>query len=101
MAWRVYFDDGTAFDSTQGTVLDIPNKGIVAVASTTPSPNGTVYKDFDWYLYTPSLGFRAVTLQQLLYQIVNNPDSQAVVRQGALVDDATYNSIVAAANAFA
>ena len=96
MAWKVWFDDNTTYDSTQGAVTTVPNKGIVAVAVS----GQPVYKDQDWYLYTPSLGFRAVSLEQLLYQVTNNPDNLALVRQGALVDDTTYNTIITAANAF-
>jgi hypothetical protein len=99
MAWKVYFDDETTYGSGGGNqIANIPNKGIVAVAIT--GGQGVV-KDTDWYIYSADLGFRGATLHGLLRQLVNSPGSMTLVRQGALVSDAAYASIVSAATIFA
>lgn len=99
MAWKVWFDDSTTYDNTQGTVASIPNKGIVAVAINTAQKK-QVYQGQDFYMYTGSFGFASVTLQQMIYQACNNVGDITIIRQGALVGDTLYNSVMTAANAY-
>ena len=97
--WKVWFDDGTTFESTDGAITDIPNKGIVVVGI----KNGqqVVYGE-DWYMYSTQLGkFATMTLQQLLYQVMNSPPGAIqIVRQGASTSDANFNAAKTAAETY-
>lgn len=100
MAWKVWFDDGTTYDNTQGAITDMPNKGIVVVAFS-KSAGGAIHKDQDWYVYSTSFGLRAVSLFQLLRQITTYAGQLTLVRAGGLVSDAAYATMIAAANDYA
>lgn len=99
MAWKVWFDDGTTFDNTQGGVSDVPNKGVVCVAIA----GQPVVSGQDWYVYSTSLGrFATMTLQQLLYQVMNSaPGEIRLVRQGASVSKEKWTVMSGEAEAFA
>lgn len=97
--WKVWFDDGTTFESTEGGIADIPNKGVVVVGI--KAGQQVVYGE-DWYIYSTKLGkFATMNLHGLLYQVMNSaPGEIVVVRQGASVSDTDWTTMKDAADAY-
>ena len=65
--WRIYYDDGVTFGSSQGAPSDAPGYGVQCIAQ----PNETLV-DGHWYLYRSDLGqwIPIHTLDGLLDQFV-------------------------------
>lgn len=54
--WRVYYDDGTTFDSRQGRPDDAPSAGVQCIVEDDPDAGRVVLNSFDWYYFHPASG---------------------------------------------
>lgn len=52
--WRIYYDDGTTFDDTQGDPEDAPGLGVVCIVSTCPDLGRQIMSGWDYYYFRPS-----------------------------------------------
>lgn len=57
IAWRVYYDDGSTFDSSQGGPEDAPGWGVIAIVQPDPRTNRTVLSRWDHYCWHSSDGW--------------------------------------------
>ena len=56
MKWRIYYDDGTTFDSSMGEPDAAPSYGVVAICTTDESHGRLVVNGFDFYCYETVAG---------------------------------------------
>ena len=51
MKWRVYFDDGMTFDSSDGEPCDVPGHGILAIVEADDTHGRVVLNGWNWYYH--------------------------------------------------
>lgn len=56
MDWRIYYGDGSTFDSTQGEPEDAPAFDFQCVVQPDPRVGRTVMAGWDWYYYRVDIG---------------------------------------------
>jgi len=49
--WRIYYDDGSTFDSSMGTPEDAPSHGILVIVFPDEDHGRLVMQGWDWYFY--------------------------------------------------
>lgn len=49
--WRVYYDDGSTFDSSMGEPHEAPGLGVQVIVQTDPRVGRVLLTRFDWYYY--------------------------------------------------
>jgi hypothetical protein len=49
--WRIYYDDGSAFDSSMGEPEDAPSFGILCIVFPDRDVGRMVMQGWDWYYY--------------------------------------------------
>ena len=54
--WRIYYDDGSTFDSTEGDPDDAPAFGVQCIVEPDDDGGRVVLNHFDWYYYNPEAG---------------------------------------------
>lgn len=54
--WRVYYDDHSTFDSTQGEPHEAPGLGVQAIVQVDAEVGRVILTRFDWYYYRYDLG---------------------------------------------
>lgn len=53
--WRVYFSDGSTFDSTMGTPHDVPNKRVQTVIQKDEKRGRDILRMVDYFIWSPTL----------------------------------------------
>lgn len=51
IAWRIYYADGTTFDSTEGEPWEAPGVGVVCIVQPDPDTGRTIQARWDWYAW--------------------------------------------------
>lgn len=51
--WRIYYWDGSTFDSNDGRPYDAPGYGVQCIVQPHPDVGRTVTHRFDWYYWSP------------------------------------------------
>jgi hypothetical protein len=51
MKWRIYYDDGSMFDSGQGGPEDAPGHGVVCIVQPDEEIGRTIMQGWDWYYF--------------------------------------------------
>lgn len=49
--WRIYYDDGTTFDSSQGTPSAAPSFGVQCIVTNDPDVNRVILHRWDYYFF--------------------------------------------------
>lgn len=49
--WRIYYDDGSTFDSNDGDPDQAPGYGVICIVQPDPDVGRTVMRRFDWYYW--------------------------------------------------
>jgi hypothetical protein len=49
--WRIYYSDGSTFDSEQGSPEDAPSFGVVCIVQPDPDRKRNIMHGWDWYYY--------------------------------------------------
>lgn len=98
LSWRIYYDDGSTFDSAQGEPHEAPGLGVQAVVQVDERVGRVILTRFDWYYYRADLReWWASDLFGLLDQLTS--DTRGVVlavRAGR--NAAAYDAILARAH---
>jgi hypothetical protein len=55
MKWRVYYDGGATFDSTQGEPEDAPSWGIACIVQPYIESGRTITQGYDYYVFTENM----------------------------------------------
>lgn len=51
--WRIFYDNDTCFDSTQGKPVDAPAFGIICIVQRSKTVGRTIMHGWDWYYHVP------------------------------------------------
>lgn len=51
LTWRIYYDNGTVFDSENGLPVDAPGHGIIAIVERNDDLGRIVLNGWDWYYH--------------------------------------------------
>lgn len=71
MNWRIYYDDGSTFDDTQGSPADAPGYGVLVILIADPDVGHMTLHSFDYYVFREGLWLGVDTFG-LIDQILNN-----------------------------
>jgi len=103
IAWRIYYSDGTTFDSTQGEPVDSPVFGVQCIVMVDPEPSTSSYHTGrlnvhagDWYWWDGERWWTG-DLFGLLDAAIHGRCKAA--RQGQMLPVAQYNAIYKRAEA--
>lgn len=99
--WRIYYADGSTFDSTMGDPWEAPGLGVVCIVQGDPDTGRGVQSRWDWYAWRRDTrdwwghdGFGI--LDQLT---ADRLDRVAAVKAGRTVSSEDYGRLFALANA--
>lgn len=56
LTWRIYYDDGSTFDSDQGEPWDAPGLGVALILQRREGEGRLVMHRWDWYVWRCDLG---------------------------------------------
>ena len=56
IAWRIYYTDGTTFDSSMGEPEDAPARGVAAISQADEDAGRAGVAGVDWYLWESDIG---------------------------------------------
>lgn len=91
--WRVYYDDGSTFDSTQGAPNDAPGLGVQAIVQVHPDVGREILTRFDFYYFVHDLGvWWASDLFGTIDQFVHHPKTRGALKAGR--NAAAYDAIM-------
>ena len=51
MKWRIYYDDGMTFDSSDGEPCDAPGHGVIAIVEKDSTHGRVVLNGWNWYYH--------------------------------------------------
>jgi hypothetical protein len=92
LKWRVYYDDDSTFDSSQGSPADSPGWGVVACVSIDKVEGHTLQSLSDYYVYDPSCGWVGVDLCGLFDRLGNRVPTEAVCF-GRMLPNTVYERV--------
>jgi len=92
--WRVYYEDGTTFDSAQGEPWESPVWGVVCIAQRTTEYDKVLCSGVPWYVFRSDWGFwqelDTVGFHDVLF---NNARHVTVVRPGRYIKTKQFTDI--------
>lgn len=105
MDWRIYYDDGTTFDSAQGTPYDAPADGVIAIVmpwngrhrpiAARSDRNGDPLAGENWYFWhAGELEWWGCDREGLFDQLKRNPRTTQAVKQGRTVSVEQFAEII-------
>ena len=56
MKWRIYYGDGTTFDSDDGATTEAPATNVQAIVQPDPDVGRHIINRFDWYFFDEESG---------------------------------------------
>ena len=93
LKWRIYYDDETTFDNTQGAPKAAPSFGVIAIPQPDPEVGRVVMHKWDWYYWR--LDWKqwwGSDLQGLLDNLLHNMPITAI-KQGRNVHNTVFRDI--------
>ena len=97
LKWRIYYGDGSTFDSNDGSVYDAPGIDVQAVAYHTPDPQHSTGRipifRFDFYWWVPETEEWYGGELFGLFDYLVRPGPKKVIF-GRTIDTATHQAIV-------
>ena len=97
MDWRIYYDDGSTFDSGMGAPQDAPSYGVVAICTKDESLGRMVVNGFDFYCFqTESEEWFGCDQWGMVDKLLHNMPFSAW-KMGRTVRTEEFNRIIAAA----
>lgn len=90
--WRIYYADGSIFDSTMGEPEDAPGHGIVAVVDRNEQLGRVVLSGWDWMYYDGAEWYGA-DLHGMLDRLLHRLTTRAVL-QGRMVNQSQWEDIM-------
>lgn len=99
--WRIYYGDGTTFDSSMGGPEDAPSDNVVCIAydekdNTRPEYIGRpVISGSDWYLYRKDIAcWWRVDVFGVMDQVKHHLECVGAVVQGRYIPDKTFRELL-------
>lgn len=93
--WRIYYDDGTTFDDTQGAPEDAPGLGVVCIVQACPDLGRQIMSGWDFYYFRPSspVPWWGCEWFGLIDNLTAKPRDTQAVKAGRTIDSLTYEKI--------
>jgi hypothetical protein len=92
MEWKIYYDNWTAFSSTEGTPWDAPRVGIIVIVQKNDRSGWEMVNGDDYYYYEPRVGGWRNTTQFGMYDHLIRCKTPLVLF-GRMVNDETYSKM--------
>lgn len=86
--WRIYYDDGSTFDNTNGEPSDAQGYGIIAIVEADDAMGRVVLNGWDWY-YHDGQNWWGADIHGLLDRLCHNLPTFGV-KQGRMVSADTW-----------
>ena len=94
IAWRIYYADGSNFDSTMGSPQEAPSFGIICVIQPNKDVGRTITNGYDWYYYQTEVEeWWQSDIHGLLDSLLHNFPIEAV-KQGRNAPNDLYKRIM-------
>lgn len=93
--WRIYYSDGSTFDSTQGEPEDAPGLGVVCIVQKCPDRGRMVMERWDYYYHRAgaSRPWWGADLFGLIDQLTSSPKGTQAVKAGRTVSIEEFQRI--------
>lgn len=96
--WRIYYGDGSTFDSSMGGPWDAPGHGVVAIVKLEPDlpeQGRSVLHRWDWYYYRDGDGWWGSDIHGMLDQFTHDRDNKlSSLKAGWMVTNERYRELV-------
>ncbi len=69
--WRVYYDDGSTFDSTQGNPDNAPPWGVICINQISVEHGRNIAAYLDYYVYDPEDGWIGIKWDGVIDRLAN------------------------------
>lgn len=98
MDWRIYYSDGSVFDSNMGSPWEAPGWGVQVIVFADPEIGRALLRGYDYYLYRRESGWVGVQSETCLIECMVNESSQnvdgvLVVKSGRMIARDVYHKI--------
>ncbi len=90
--WEIYYDDGTTFSDVDGSPLDAPSFGVIAVVTPDETVGRMVMHKWDWY-YQVDGQWWGSDIYGVLDRLTHNLEVTAL-KQGRNVNNTAYRRII-------
>lgn len=91
--WRIYYDDGSTYDSTMGSPASAPSFGVLVVVCDSDLYGRNLYHNWDWYYFNGE--WRGADIHGLLDQLLHDKKGIVTgVKQGRTTDDKVFESVL-------
>ncbi len=98
LLWRIYYDDGSTFDNSQGSPQDVPAYGVICIVYQNELIGRTIMQRKDWYYYASDEGqWWGSDLHGVLDRLLHRLPTIALC-QGRNVSNKTYSKIMGMAD---
>lgn len=98
LKWRIYYDDGSTFDNTQGSPVRAPGWGVICIVNPDPIVGRVIRQSFDFYYWVPDEGqWWGSDLTGLLDRLINRLPIEAVCA-GRMISFENYQAIISRAD---
>lgn len=99
MDWRIYYDDGSTFDSGQGTPQDAPALGVICIVYPDELVGRVIMHRFDWYYWVADdeQQWWGSDIHGLTDRLIHNLPTEAV-KEGRSVSHRYFREIITKAD---
>lgn len=99
MKWRIYYDDGSTFDNTQGKPEQAPPFGVLCIVAFNKDNGRSIFHKWDFYYYNTTVeNWFGCDMFGLLDQLCHdNTNALKAVKQGRTVSNKQFRKILAKA----
>lgn len=92
LAWRIYYDNGSTYDSKMGNPEDAPSHGVLVVTVADKDYGRLVLNGWDWY-YFDGTEWWGADVHGLLDRLLHNLPTRAV-KQGRMCPSETWRDVL-------
>jgi len=94
MKWKIYYGDGTTFDSNIGSPNETPSLNVQVILCKDNINGRNIYHTWDWYYWNGET-WRGADIHGLLDQLLNDKEGKiTAVKQGRTIRDDIYENIL-------
>lgn len=94
LEWRIYYDDGSTFDSSMGMPEEAPSFGILCIVFPEEDHGRLVMQGWDWYYYHPvEKNWWGADIHGLLDALLHNNPFRAL-KQGRNTSRQNWNAVL-------
>lgn len=95
MKWRIYYDDGSTFDSAMGSEMEAPGLGVICIVQPEPRAGREIMQRWDWYYWHDGeQQWWGSDIFGLLYQLcADRKNIIRAIKQGAMVSNESFQRI--------